>query len=295
MADVHDRTDKSQLRVHPNQKTFPSKKDTYNWAELNARMTIMLLKKTDIGIDDEYQRGDAEGNKKIVRAIASAWNWILLGVLLIAKRPDGTLWAVDGGHRLRAADHRDDVMDLPCSVFESTGPEEEAKIFYLVNNMSTNVGAYYTFRAKVKSGDQLAVQLDNMLHSHGYKASKSARDGDFSAVRALYDMGMRDLELTKKVFAFWADMAGPDKEKIPGNAIKGLFQLAVNQAHADRDIFDDAAAMKKLQSYGIGGCSASMQSKRGEIGNGGAKTCALGLLEIINKGRRKKRWSWFQA
>lgn len=51
---------------------------------------------------------------------------------LLARRPDGSLWTIDGQHHTLAAIGRG-VGKLPYRVFDSTGPEQEAGIFQAWN------------------------------------------------------------------------------------------------------------------------------------------------------------------
>lgn len=51
---------------------------------------------------------------------------------LLARRPDGSLWTIDGQHHTLAAIGRG-VGKLPYRVFDSTGPQQEASIFQAWN------------------------------------------------------------------------------------------------------------------------------------------------------------------
>ena len=47
---------------------------------------------------------------------------------LLARRPDGSLWTIDGQHHTLAAIGRG-IKKLPYRIFDSTGPKQEAQVF----------------------------------------------------------------------------------------------------------------------------------------------------------------------
>jgi hypothetical protein len=74
-------------------------------------------------IDESYQRSlEAANSQTLIRRIAMHWDWGLCQPLFVARRADGSLYVVDGQHRLEAAKLRGDIWQLPCVVtsFESS-------------------------------------------------------------------------------------------------------------------------------------------------------------------------------
>src|SRR4051794_31726791 len=82
----------------------------YGWTADNVPGKLIYLPKESLQVDPTYQR--PLNDRKRLR-IASAFNWAAFGVLICARRPDGTIWVIDGQHRLSAAMSRSDVRDVP--------------------------------------------------------------------------------------------------------------------------------------------------------------------------------------
>jgi hypothetical protein len=82
---------------------------------------------SEIGIDYSYQ--DRKRERKQAE-IATQLKPGLLGVLKISRRPDGSLWAVDGATRILGLRERGEkVRKLRCEVFPMAGPKVEAVMF----------------------------------------------------------------------------------------------------------------------------------------------------------------------
>lgn len=143
-------------------------------------LSVEWLPVSDIKIDHaNYQRemiSDATINK-----IQSNFSWPYFGVIIVAIREDGTLWACDGQHRLTVARNRGE-KSVPCVIFESSGPEEEAEVFLGINSVRNPIHSADRFRANCTLRDPFALKAKQLLDDSGYAASKSKADGGCTCV-----------------------------------------------------------------------------------------------------------------
>lgn len=141
-------------------------------------------------IDPSYQRSDFL-NKNVINRIASNFSFVLFNALTIGERPDGSLWVVDGQHRYYGANKagRDIV---PCKVFQSSGPQQEAGVFYDLNKTRTSINAISMYRALLRQREVTTVAIQLLLETHGFSIGKSGKRafGAASAIREVYKRGV---------------------------------------------------------------------------------------------------------
>lgn len=134
------------------------------------RPTIEWVPTADLWIDQTYQRSTATpASKKLIRSIAENWNWDLVDVLKVSRRPDDDLYVIDGQHRNVAAVMRGDITDLPCVIKRCSGPLEEAKLFMAANRGRKAMGRLDDFRAAVGAGDAESALIERLVTDAGLK------------------------------------------------------------------------------------------------------------------------------
>ncbi len=122
----------------------------------------------DLHIDESYQRSIDNGpSQALVRRIAVGWDWSLCQPLIVAKRDDGTLYVIDGQHRLAAARLRNDIWDLPCVVVASRSADEEAAAFVALNRERRALGRLDLFKAALAADDGEASLIMDALTDAG--------------------------------------------------------------------------------------------------------------------------------
>lgn len=148
-----------RLKVNPQQGIRPS---------------LEFRRIPDLLIDDSYQRSIETGpSQSLVRRIAVNWDWSLCQPLVVARRDDGSLWVIDGQHRLAAARLRNDLYDLPCVVVPSRSPADEAAAFVALNQERRPLSKMDVFRAALEAGDEQAGIIQAAMDAHGYSLAKS--------------------------------------------------------------------------------------------------------------------------
>ena len=153
MGNILDKKDKS-IVPNPVRGGTP-KEEKWKWARPSSPGTYRQINKSELNIDDRYQR-DEQSRDRVMR-IARDWDWSLFEVLMVAERSDGTFWVFSGGHRVRASFYRSDIQALPCLVFSMNDVADEARAFIAVRKMSSSIKALDTYRACVCSSGASSI------------------------------------------------------------------------------------------------------------------------------------------
>ena len=284
---ILDKTDRSQTPVFGQADVQVSKKDKCLWNEPGAFGAFRSIAKQDLNIDGRYQRGQVSEVK--VRKIARLWDWKLFGVISVIARIDGTFWVYDGGHRVRAAFLRDDIVSVPCMVFPGETLEEEAEAFLGANLLKSNVSAYSQHRAQVVVGEPIAIAAKKILDKHSYTSTATARSNGFAAISTLKAIIKEDEVTAARVFAACVDIAGGFKDPISGEVVDGLFRC--QRKLGNRVDILAGAYLEKLKKETLPGIEAVIRREKHLAGKGGAYVAARGILALLNKGRQKNlRW-----
>lgn len=156
-------------------ETYPSsirmaeiKKSRYGWADADRSSPgeLRMVPVDELRVDrDSYQR-ELQSDGKRTR-LAATFNWVSCGVLIVARRADGTLWIVDGQHRWEAARTRGDIESLPCVIFDIASIQGEAKAFLQSNTERRALRVFEQFRAQVAESDPIAMELKGMFDAAG--------------------------------------------------------------------------------------------------------------------------------
>jgi hypothetical protein len=128
-------------------------------------------------VDDRYQRSLESGQSvRLIRRIASNWDWGLCQPLYVALRSDGKLYVVDGQHRWSAAKLRGDIHQLPCVVRAFASTEAEAAAFVALNQERTPLSMLQIFRAAVASGDAEACGINAAITEAGLSLARTSNN-----------------------------------------------------------------------------------------------------------------------
>jgi hypothetical protein len=137
-------------------------------AQRGQRPSLEFRPIADLRIDDSYQRSiDTGPSQALVKRIAREWDWGLCQPLNVAKREDGSLWVIDGQHRLAAARDRGDIYDLPCVVVATRSADDEAAAFVALNQQRRPLSKLDLFKAALAAGDGEAGAILDALSNAG--------------------------------------------------------------------------------------------------------------------------------
>ena len=137
-------------------------------APLGRMPVLQFMGPCELQIDAAYQRSIESGESKtLIRKIAQHWNWDLCQPLVVARRPDGGLFVIDGQHRLEAAKLRRDIAQLPCVVVDYSSAADEAASFVHLNQQRRPLGALDLFKAALASDDPEATAIAAAMEAAG--------------------------------------------------------------------------------------------------------------------------------
>lgn len=190
------------------------------------RPTISWEGVGDLKIDPAYQRAiDSPASQRLIKEIASNWDWDLCSVLLVAERSGEGMFVIDGQHRLAAAQLRPDVPHLPCVIIRSESREAEAKRFVAINTQRKTVTPLDKFHARLMVGDEEAVAINSLVVSAGLRVGKSPwtiKDGEICAVAVItrmfrqYGPKILSAALVNMAEAWPGERMGTAQEMLPG-------------------------------------------------------------------------------
>lgn len=262
------------------------KREKYDWSTGGSRGEFHWVDKHDLNIDGRYQRDQCSEDK--VRTIARGWDWLILGVLSVIRREDGSLWVFDGGHRARASFLRDDVESLPCMVHEVGSVNAEAKAFVARNTMVSTVSSRDRYKASVVAGEPCAEQAAALLAEHGLELSLRSGSGKILCIGALQQCVNDDYDNASKTLGLCVKIAGD--ASVSGNILKAVFTL---QKHFLPAVDIIATYQDRLLGHSqreleikINQFSAECGGKKGSVI--GAKA----LLQVINHKLKTRRLEW---
>lgn len=152
-------TSESASKSWPPAKGMPPSIENRNPAELN--------------LDDSYQRStDNHASQNLIRKIAHGWDWRMCLPLVVSKRDDGSLWVIDGQHRLAGAKLRGDIPFLPCCVSIYGSVADEAAMFVAMNRTRKPMNRLDDFHAAIASGDAEAIEIAKLITDAGFTVSR---------------------------------------------------------------------------------------------------------------------------
>jgi hypothetical protein len=156
--------------------------------------TIEWVPIGELLIDDSYQRSiETKASQKLIREIASGWDWDVLDVLKVSRRPDDRLYLVDGQHRRAAAALRGDIAQLPCVLKRCDGPAEEARLFIAANRGRKRMSRIDDYRAALGAGDPEALAIGRIVAAAGFTIAKHELAKHLAPGELMNVVGLRGL------------------------------------------------------------------------------------------------------
>lgn len=230
-----------------------------------------------------------------IRRHVAAFDANQLGVICVSRRADGSLWLIDGQHRvelIRAVGWGDQA--LYCEIFEGLTVQQEAAMF-LVRNDRISVRAFDKFTAGVTAGEDSCPAINKLVSDLGLCIAEGNRDGSISAVRALQSIysgagvasgrdGTVALRSTlETIVAAWGKSSTNFKAEVIGGL--GLIYLRYGQK-IDRD-----ALVLRLGKIAGGAAKLIQQGRSAREFHGGSIAYAVGavIVQGYNRGRSTRK------
>jgi hypothetical protein len=254
------------------------------------------LEKLPIGnmrVDREVQRSLDSGR---AADMANNFNAAGFGFITISIRKDGSVYIVDGQHRVAAlrlmgaaSDHK-----VACQVFRGLTQADEAALFRVRNNFK-QVRVFDRFRVRVIEGDPVAVILSKTLDNHGWhvhKSGPSKQRAAFNAVSALewvYNgAGIRRATVhpnaADNTIAIITGAWGHDTTGVRAEIVRGLGLFLVQ--YGESVDFEKLVTELSHSEGGAGALIGKARNLNSFRGGGVASALAEILVNLHNKGRR---------
>lgn len=258
----------------------------YKWKMEHQPAKMVQIDKNSIFVDHRYQRA-LNDNKRL--EIAANLNWIAFGAISVNRRADGSLWAVDGQHRLAGAKSRADVTTVPCLVFEIPHDiEEEAAAFLALNTLRKPLTSRDKFKAQLVKGDPVAVEADAMIRAAGRSLDSSAAGVSIDCLTALMSIIKDDINNARVVWPLIAELC--EGQRIDNRLVHGIAYLErkLIDEEGERVSLLDKANKTKLVEAGATRIMKSIQEAAAFYHRGGQSVFARGVLNIVNYRRQKR-------
>lgn len=197
---------------------------------------------SDLKIDMAVQRAIIPSR---VRKIATNFDPILIGELLVSEREDG-LYILDGHHRMAAAlsQNGNTPTTVTCEVFTGLSKANEAQLF-LGRNDRASVRSHDRFRNLATLGDQETLNVQMAAQAAGFVfISDDVEDATFrdraAAVAIMRDADRRKgieatgIEHLTRVLKFYARMYG-NQDRVESLIVKAVSKIFLKHDSADED------------------------------------------------------------
>lgn len=258
----------------------------YAWRMEHSPGKCQLVSKHAINVDHRYQRMLNELKR---RDIAGNFNWVAFGAISVNRRVDGSLWAIDGQHRLAAAKTRDDINELPCVIFEIPNSiEEEAAAFLALNTLRRPLSSKDRFRAQLVSGNQDAILVETMIKSSGRSVDSRSPGTGIECLTALMSIVREDANNARIVWPLIADIC--EGERIDNRLVQGIAYLErrLLDENGEKRSLLESDNKRKLIEAGLSSVLKAIGEAAAFYHRGGQVVFARGILNIVNYRRQKR-------
>jgi len=253
----------------------------YKWKPLDKPGRFEWLPKHKLIVPTEtYQRKGT--NSKEVR-IASNFSWAAFQTISVAGRCDGLYNVIEGGHRLRAAMKRDDVLNVPCMIFDISDEKDQAKAFLSVNKERKPMSGIDRHKAMIIAGDPVAAKVENAVNAIGRTVGKSGQSArEVSCINEMRRCIETDEQAFNRVWPVIAEVC--EGRRITRDIVIGIFRL---ERFVDGGVSSGVRASRVI-SVGYDALIEGSRQGREFHGHPGETAIADGMLKKINKGLRNK-------
>jgi hypothetical protein len=270
-----------------------SKIQRYGWTcEKIPPGTQEWLFPSAINFDYSYQR---ERNEDKILEMARAFNWGAFGVVVVNMRPDGTLWGVDGMHRVLASLRRSDIEKIPALIVKIP-PDDEPRLFLALNTLRKAVNGLDKFRAELKSRLPSATLVNELITGSGLQVARASGNSStlgktgVRCIATLKRWASNHPDVLVRVWPIIKTMS--DSLATGGNGITDwvVDSLCFIEWRLEKQSKSLTRAPWKARviALGIDGVNRAAKEAAAYYAKGGAKVWADGVVRALNKGMRHR-------
>jgi hypothetical protein len=222
-----------------------------------------------------------------------------MGLIVVNKRSDGSIYVVDGQHRVALVLSMGwDDQQVECECFEGLTKQQEAQLFLDRNNRRA-VRPYDKFRIRLEAKEPIACDVQNIVERSGLRVSGNGDGvGSVSAVVALERVycgaklsksnGPKALQDSLKIII---DSWGKESSNFSGVLIEGIGLVKLKYGQR----IDNASLVKKLAKIGGGasGLIGRARASKDIHGQTMPRNVAAVVVDSFNRGKRVakvERW-----
>jgi len=254
----------------------------------DAGMHLEYLNIDDIQVDPSYQRALREYR---IAHMIEHFDPAELTAIVVHKRTDGTIWVLDGQHRVELLRRLGKSVIL-ADVREGYSIELEAHYFWRMNAGRKDPNSWEKFHARLRSKEPTATRILEIVEKAGFHLELHSREaGDISAVSALetiFNMGKLEKSLNVIATVWPNDKVSTESAVILG---MGSFLLSYD-GHENYDDGQLLTALEKIAPSAILRRAREIQIETGRSGQRGS-TVVLAIRDAYNgamsRGSKPKR------
>lgn len=216
-----------------------------------------LVRVGDLRVDHTYQR-PCDGREK---GMADSFERHRIGVPCVSRRRDGSMWIIDGQHRIAAMRLLGlDDEQVMVEMYHGLTLQQEAHLFNKKNEGAKRVHALDRFRAELVERDPVALDIQSILAKQSLSIAAGRSNHTLACIAAVKTCHLkyRNLARVVSVLRSW----GSHVERWDGQIVKwlGLFinkypQLddvrlirALNKSMSPLEFRSDVRATSRLVS-----------------------------------------------
>jgi hypothetical protein len=210
---------------------------------------VELLPLESLIVDESYQRPPSWA---FVRREAARYDPTLVGTVDVAQRSPSLYAILDGQQRT-------EIVRLVgkgtvwASIYQGLDLQSEARFFLHKNSNRKNMHPYYTFRARVASGDTDAIDIQRIVEAHGYQLAiggpMTNRQTNISAISGVIRAYGRKLpDGTPALDPTLAVLSKATLGRAEGQS--SLLIRGLSQAFLDRDDMDPGKLVEVIGKLG---------------------------------------------
>lgn len=244
----------------------------------------------ELQIDPAYQR---EPNPARVKKIAENFDRALAGVLLVNKRTNGSLFVMDGQHRLEAMKLRKYDMAL-CNVYQGLTQAQEASIYHTADTQTSKLTALDAFRAKLIAQDAEALDIRRIVEKNGLRIyiqregthpGKKRPSTTIWAIATLQDIYQKDKGKLLDATLELARLSWPGE----GEVFKDKFLLGLAHFHQKyQGEYRQQDFIEKMHTISLAAVHQKAHALATEGGGAMVVSYSKAFWSLYNRGRRTR-------
>jgi len=251
---------------------------------------ILLLNLADLNVASYAKRADGyqrELREATIKAIIKDPCIDRMGFLIVALRPDGSYWLLDGQQRKTALDILGEKK-FECQVIPVDGkPKTEADLYSHLNGDRMALRPFEFYKADVVGEHEDAIAV--------HKAAKKAKIeiDKTTCVKCMRDLAKLDQPIFEKALDLTAKICKGNKPH--KDILRGVFTLErlLQKTKPDISIFSQEDS-DTLVNRGMEDVARTIQEVRlgtGSTNNSNSKTApANGIVNMLNQATHRRHW-----